>query len=427
MTKSKASQSAVEPGVLLQLDPALILADDNTRFNLKESRIQSLAESIIAQGGVMEPVEVEPLAEANNGFTYRLTTGFYRHAAAKYLNATQAAGLLVPAMVHVNPTPVDRLKRQLVENMERENQSPMDQAIAIKKLLDAGVSKMDVRMIFSRPGGRKGNKVQPASNSFVNMTQSFLDLPKGIQEKIHSGAVGVAAAYELTKVDPEKRTAVLERAESERQRALEREEKDEEKLLAEEKKHAEATEKKAKIQEALSKTEAANKEAQDKLHKLTEQATEAFKASRAKFDTPKAKKEAESVFKTAEQARKVAEADAAQTQEEYERQFKNFTKLETAASDRAKQLKEARAAKATGAAKPSEKVGSGDVKKAAAATGASIGNVPLNASEMRKVITELCLPGSHEGVRQIGEHFRSCFSGITTDKQLYKALEALFK
>jgi hypothetical protein len=45
----------------VQLDPSKVLADDNTRFNLKATRIASLAENIIEQGGVIEPVEVEPL------------------------------------------------------------------------------------------------------------------------------------------------------------------------------------------------------------------------------------------------------------------------------------------------------------------------------------------------------------------------------
>src|SRR6266852_77829 len=162
MAAKTPREEAEATGALLHLDPAVILADENTRFNLKESRIQSLAESILTQGGVMEPVEVEKITPdmevaVPNGQKYRLTVGAYRHAAVTLLNKTQAAGLLLPAIIRPAGTPAERLRRQLAENMERENQSPMDQAIAIRKLLQVGLDKMAVRTIFAVPGGRKGN------------------------------------------------------------------------------------------------------------------------------------------------------------------------------------------------------------------------------------------------------------------------------
>lgn len=80
------------------------------------------------------------------------------------------------------------------------NRSPIDEALEIRRLIQQGVSKMEIRKMFARPGGRKGFKSMPVSNSFINMRLSFLDLPKAIQEKIHDGRLGVAAAYELTKV-----------------------------------------------------------------------------------------------------------------------------------------------------------------------------------------------------------------------------------
>src|SRR5271154_6125963 len=159
MAKSKE----VTSGELVRLDPAVILADSNTRFSLKPSRVESLAKSILERGEVLEPVEVEKIDASVNGHQYRLTTVFYRLAAVSQLNLT-GAGLTVPAIIRPIPTPQERLRRQLAENMERENQSPMDQAVAIESLLASGLTKMEVREIFSRPGGRKGNKIQPASN-----------------------------------------------------------------------------------------------------------------------------------------------------------------------------------------------------------------------------------------------------------------------
>src|SRR5207249_5746573 len=51
------------------------------------------------------------------------------------LNKEQGAGLTVPAIVRPLADDTLRLKHQLTENMDRENQSPMDQAVAIDKLL----------------------------------------------------------------------------------------------------------------------------------------------------------------------------------------------------------------------------------------------------------------------------------------------------
>ena len=93
--------------------------------------------------------------------------------------------------------------------------SLIDQARMMKAYLDAGYTKKDVGKKFSRPGGRKGMKVQPASNSIINITLSFLDFPKPIKEKIHDGSLGLNAAKKLRESPPKGWQAILERAETE--------------------------------------------------------------------------------------------------------------------------------------------------------------------------------------------------------------------
>ena len=290
---------------LQQLDPSVILADSNSRFGLKPLRVESLKLSILQEGGVMTPVEVEPLEKPVDGHLYRLTAGFYRHAAVTELNEKDSAGLTLPAIVKPLGDETVRLKRQLAENMERENQSPMDKAVAIKRLVDAGVPRIEIRKIFSTPGGRKGLVVQIASNSFINMTLSFLDLPKAIQEKIHDGRVGVAAAYELTKVNPEKRAAVLERAEADRIKAIEAEEKDEQKFLDSEKKAQEAREKEAKAAEDLKAAQAAIESAKKDSEELLKVAAEKYQAAKTAKGEEKAM--ADEALKAAESFAKAAQ------------------------------------------------------------------------------------------------------------------------
>lgn len=418
-----AKQQVVE-GLTVNLDPKVILADDNTRFNLKQSRIESLADSILAQGGIIEPVEVEPMEHAN-GHTHRLTLGFYRLAAINHLNS-QGAGLTIPATIRNAATPTDRLKRQLAENMERENQSPMDQAIAIRRLLDAGLSKVEVRAIFSRPGGRKGSKVQPASNAWLNMTLGFLDLPKNIQTKIHEGLVGVATAYQLTKIAPEKRNEVLAAAEAERDARIAKEEREEQRLLEHEKKTAAAAEKRNKLLEVSTLAEGELTKATESLEEKVVAATEAYKASKLKHESVTAKKAAEAAFKTAEANRKVAEAQAEQAQKDFEKAHQAFTKAETGAAEKAAAL-EGNKAKAPAVAKKGKAVSSGDVQKAAKETGnAAAGSVPLTLAEVRKSVIFLTEADSNS-LRGIGRALQQHYAGVTTEKQFKKELEAAVK
>src|SRR3990167_6885181 len=218
---------------IVNLDPAAILADGNIRFGLLPHRIDSMAESIIERGGIMQPVEVVKLDKPSNGHTHRLRVGFYRHAGALKLNTEQKAGVFVPAIVREDSDDKDRIAHQLTENNERENMSPMDVATAIERMQAAGYDKVAIRAAFKRPGGRKGLKLQPASPSFINIHLSFLTLPKSVQTKIHDGRVGVATAMQLVKVPAEQREAILAKAEETRLKAIDREEREEKKAYAE--------------------------------------------------------------------------------------------------------------------------------------------------------------------------------------------------
>jgi ParB/RepB/Spo0J family partition protein len=405
-------QSA-ESQTLLHLDPAVIEAKDNTRFGLKQSRIESLSNSILAQGHVLEPVEVEAV---DGGGGYRLTTGFYRHAAVTALNAT-GAGMTLPAIVRSTSSPVERTKRQLAENMERENQSPMDKAIAIKRLMDAGLSRMEVREIFATPGGRKGTKVQPASNSFLNIHLNMLELPKAIQTKIHEGLVGVQAAMELTRVPAERRAEVLERAESARTKALEQEEREEERLLAQEQKDAKAKEAHDKMQaEVMAASEDAKAAAQ-----VLAQAGEAAKAAHTtaigKHADAAAKKAAQKAFQEAEKVRVKAEETADAAQKVYETLNKKFVQQTTSQAEKAAKLKEARAK--TPAVKG---VSPTDVKKAANETGASTNFVPLVKAEIVKLVNALALPGGSPKVIAIAQVLIRAFAGEITESETHKEL-----
>lgn len=411
---------------LLHLDPSEILAEGNSRYGLKKLRIEAMVASILAAGGIQTPVEVEPLHPPVDGMAYRLTAGFYRHAGAVAVNAN-GGNVLIPAIPFKPGTAVERLKRQLRENMDRENQSPMDKAVAISKLMEEGVSKLEIRKTFAMPGGRKGLSMQPASNAWVNMVLSFLDFPKNIQTKIHDGTLPVSAAYELTKVHKDKYEEVLEKAETARQKEIDVAEKDEEKFLSSTKKAAEAEQKAEKAADELKAAESLAAEAEKtRLAKLDESA----KALIAKGEKGLSKEEKDK----REAAYKKLESEAREAEKVSTAADKSLAKLSgkatSATADAKEKLAAARAAadlKKKGAAGASAGKSTGKtIKQAAQDTpGAQKGTpkpTPMNATEMRSTVDTLSKPGSRAKVQKIGEVLKACFAGEFPASQLGKKL-----
>lgn len=401
--------SATPKAGLVLLDPKNIIIAENARFNLKPYRVDALAQSILASGGINSPVEVRLTSDGK----HELITGHYRVAAATKLNA-EGAGLSVPALIRSVSDETERLKRQLSENMDRENMSPMDMAVAARKLLDAGVSRADVRKTFARPGGRKGLSMQPASNSWLNITLKFLTYPKPVQQKIHDGTIGYAAAYELGRVAPESLQAVVDRIEAQRQASIDREERDEK---TEEEREAKAAE--------SEQTKAARAKAQaDKLEAAQKAVTE---AATAKTDAEAARVKAAAAVKAAggldmatytqlpqdektaySEKLGAAKADLRGAEKAQSKATKDLDKAQRAlkALTEPKAAEEKPAPKAAAvpakakAAKPAP-ISPREVKHAAAAEGVAAKPVQLSAGEIRASVVKLAA-SKRQGVKLVG-------------------------
>lgn len=421
----------METQKVLQLDPKHVLAENNVRFGLKKFRLERLKDDIMLAGRVEQPVKVVKLEAPQNGFTHRLVTGFYRHEAVSEINATNpAAGLTLPAIEEEATDAISTLRTQIRENQERENMSPIDEAIAIRKLLEAGASKQDVRNIFARVGGRKGLVIQEASNSHINMVLSFLDLPKLIQEKIHDGRVGTAAAYKLTKVPAEKRAEILEAAEAERIKALDLEEAEENKLLTASKKEKAAAEKVDKTVKELEIAKAEFEAADKRSKEAIELAAAAFKAkdiapdAKTATEAKAAQKKLDEAFKAKEVEKKAAIRTADEAKVKLAKLESKAEQAEKLAKERKAKLAAARAGKVTGAAQKGKAVGPGDVERAAKAAGiTTTGHTKLNASQIRDMVLEMSLPGGTPKLKAIGEALKMCIDGVTTPKQLFVAIK----
>lgn len=406
---------------LENLDPSDILIADNVRYGLKPYRVDSLAENILQSGGVRTPVTVEQLKTPIDGLKYRLVVGAYRTAAVSKLNSEQAAGLTIPARVVPELTDSERLLTQVSENTDRENMSPMDKAIAAQKMLHAGVTKLDIRKAFASPGGRKGIKIQPASNAHINMLLSFLDFPKDIQRKIHDGILGMGAAYELTKHPKDKWTTILEKAENERQKQIDKDEKDEENYLSHNKKAEVAEQEAEKLNKELEEAKALAAQTKAVADEKAIATAEALKSRlTAKGEE---KKQAEEHFKAAKNehasAEKVA-TEAAKELSKLEDKAKSASDKAQAARDRLEAARKAKQEKKD--AKGNEKVTGKDVSKAAKAENSPAAKPKkLNQEELRdaiKSIVILSTANKHPKTIAIGNLLQQCADGIITDGQL---------
>lgn len=411
---------------IVQLDPTKVLADpaqNAARFAPRDISRQEMMDSILDQGGVLQPVEVEAYSEVK-GFTHRLIYGFRRHAAVLELNKSQGAGLSLPAIVRVIDAG-DVVKRQIAENNDRENMSPMDKAVAIKALLDQGVEKPEIRRIFSTVSGKKGDQIQPLSNASLNIYLNFLSLPKTIQDKIHSGTVGVSAAYMLGKVSPDKRADVLARAEKDRAADVEMEAKDEEKYLAAEKKVTEAQQ----VQKvALGVVE----EAKGDIEKAAAQVKERTKAwdddkkRILTMDTPCQPADTEGL-KAKEADKKAAEKLLKDAKNKLAKALENSKSAEEKAQARQEQLEAARSLKKKKAGKSKgEAMTRDDVKKAATKEGVKgVGLVPLNLGDIRQGLKDVSKAGGVAG--KVGALVLRWVEGNGTPKLLIEDLNALAK
>lgn len=157
---------------------AVDLIDPNPyqpRKEFTETALQSLAESIKAHG-VIQPIVVSPAPEGR----YYLIVGERR------LRAAKLAGLReIP--VHVRSTKdQDKLELALVENIQREDLNPLEEARAYQRLKDEfGLTWVEM--------GRRTGKSDVSIISKCNL----LSLPDVVKEALVSGKLTYARARTL--------------------------------------------------------------------------------------------------------------------------------------------------------------------------------------------------------------------------------------
>jgi len=159
------------------------------RRQIDDTALDELARSIKANG-VIQPILVQPARRSSEGVqagrtgkTYRIIAGERRWRAA------QRAGLLkVPVVVRDVPEGADRqlLELALIENIQRENLNPVDEALAYQRLSEEfGVTQEQIAAAVGK------------DRSSVANVMRLLKLPQEVRADLASGALSMGHARAL--------------------------------------------------------------------------------------------------------------------------------------------------------------------------------------------------------------------------------------
>jgi ParB family transcriptional regulator, chromosome partitioning protein len=147
------------------------------RHRFAEAEIEALAQSI-REKGVLQPLLVRPAPAAEAGF--ELVAGERRWRAA------QRAGLHQVPVIIRTLSDLEALETALVENIQREDLSPLDEAEAYRRLIDE----------FGRTQAGLAEAVGK-SRSHVANTLRLLSLPPPVRRRLDDGELSAGHARAL--------------------------------------------------------------------------------------------------------------------------------------------------------------------------------------------------------------------------------------
>jgi ParB family chromosome partitioning protein len=154
-----------------------------TRSRFDEAQLTELTQSIVASG-VVQPIVVRPLNQPNGLAKYQLITGERR-----WLASRKAGKATIPAIVR-QASDEQTLEMTIVENLQRADLNPMEQARAYQRL------SHDFKMTQEQMATRTGKERASVAN-FLRL----LRLPELIQHKVESGDLSFGHARTLLALD----------------------------------------------------------------------------------------------------------------------------------------------------------------------------------------------------------------------------------
>ena len=150
---------------------SICVAADQPRKTFDELTISELAQSIF-EHGLLQPILVTPLGGQGLNAQYRIVAGERRFRAVQALNWEH-----IPAIIKA-VSEMEHLELALIENIQREDLNPVEEALAYEHLLR--ISGLSVQEMARRLG--KGR-------SALANSMRLLQLPKIVQEGLAQGTI----------------------------------------------------------------------------------------------------------------------------------------------------------------------------------------------------------------------------------------------
>ena len=173
------AETGSEPEATIEISK-IIRNPNQPRKIFDETALQELADSI-KQNGVLQPILVRKI-----GGKYQIVAGERRYQASKLAGLKE-----IPAVVRdIDDKEVFQLA--LIENLQRSDLSPMEEAKGYRQLIDSqGLTQEGLAKILSK------------SRSAIANTLRLMDLPTVVQEMIEQGLLTAGHARAILAVPTE--------------------------------------------------------------------------------------------------------------------------------------------------------------------------------------------------------------------------------
>ena len=162
------------------------------RKEFSEEKIQELAQSI-KENGLMQPI----IVRKSPVLGYEILAGERRY------RASIAAGLSEVPVIVKQLSDQDMMLHSIIENLQRENLNPIEEAKAYQSLIDKGFTHTEI--------AEKMGKSRPYITNLVRL----LGLPKHILTEVESGKLSQAHARLLIQLSSDKQDKLLNRIQTE--------------------------------------------------------------------------------------------------------------------------------------------------------------------------------------------------------------------
>lgn len=188
MGTAEAETAALEPDSTLKITQ-IVPNKDQPRKLFKEAELSELSDSI-KQNGILQPLLVR-----KKGTKYEIVAGERRYQAAKL------AGLEDVPVIIKDISDAEVFKLALIENLQRADLSPLEEARGYKQLIkERSLTQDEVAKLVSK------------SRSAVTNTLRLLDLPEEVQQFVEDGLITAGHARAILAVpSPEGRVKLAQK------------------------------------------------------------------------------------------------------------------------------------------------------------------------------------------------------------------------